>query len=88
MDRLGVVGEEVQDAPALLDVGLGIGAQAVHQVHELDAVPDEEHLLGRILLIIVLCACYHLLRAGLHCCICALVHSTAQCWIYCYTTAC
>lgn len=45
MHRLGVVGQEVKDAPALLDVGLGVGAQAVHQVHKLDAVPDEEHLL-------------------------------------------
>lgn len=46
MDGLGVVGQEVEDAPALLDVGLGVGAQAVHQVHKLDAVPDEEHLLN------------------------------------------
>ena len=45
VDGLGVVGEKVQDAPALLNVGLGVGAQAVHQVHKLDAVPDEEHLL-------------------------------------------
>lgn len=44
VDRLGVVREEVQDAPALLDVGFGVGAQAMHQIHKLDAVPDEEHL--------------------------------------------
>ena len=44
VDGLRVVGKEVQDAPALLDVGLGIGPQAVHQVHKLDPVPDEEHL--------------------------------------------
>ena len=44
VDGLGVVGEEVQDAPALLDVGLGVGPQGVHQVHKLDPVPDEEHL--------------------------------------------
>ena len=44
VDRLRVVGEEVQDAPALLDVGLGVGPQGVHQVHKLDPVPDEEHL--------------------------------------------
>ena len=40
---LGVVGQEVQHAPALLDVLPRAGLQAVHQVHELDAVADEEH---------------------------------------------
>ena len=44
MDGFGVVREEIQDAPALLNVGFGVGAQAVHQVHKLDAVPDEEYL--------------------------------------------
>ena len=44
VDGFGVVGEKVQDAPALLDVGLGVGPEAVHQVHKLDPVPDEEHL--------------------------------------------
>jgi hypothetical protein len=39
---LGVVGQEVQHAPALLDVLPRAGLQAVHQVHELDAVADEE----------------------------------------------
>jgi hypothetical protein len=44
VQRLWVVAEEVCDAPALLDVVLGIGLQAVHHVGELHAVTDEEHL--------------------------------------------
>lgn len=40
---LGVVGQEVQHAPALLHVLPWAGLQTVHQVHELDAVADEEH---------------------------------------------
>lgn len=35
---LWVVGQEVHDPPALLDVGLGVGPQAVNQVWEHDAV--------------------------------------------------
>jgi hypothetical protein len=41
-----VVCQEVQSAPALLDVVLGVGAQAVHQVWKLDAIADEEDLHG------------------------------------------
>ena len=40
---LGVVGEKIQHAPALLHMLPRAGLQAVHQVHELDAVADEEH---------------------------------------------
>lgn len=38
------MGQEVQDAPALLDVGFGVGPQRVHQVNKLDAVTDEKNL--------------------------------------------
>jgi hypothetical protein len=41
---LRVVREEVEGAPALLDVVLGVRPQAVHQVRKLHAVADEEHL--------------------------------------------
>jgi hypothetical protein len=44
VDRLWVVGQEVQDTPALLDVSLRVGAQAVNQIYKLNAVPDEEYL--------------------------------------------
>ena len=44
VDGLGVMGQEVQDAPALLDVGFGVGPQRVHQVNKLDAVTDEKNL--------------------------------------------
>lgn len=44
MCALWVVGQEVHDPPALLDVGLGVGPQAVNQVGEHDAVFDEEYL--------------------------------------------
>lgn len=43
-NALRVVGKEVQNPPALLQVVLGVGAKAPHQVRELDAVPDEENL--------------------------------------------
>lgn len=44
MGRLWVEGEEVQEAPGLLDVVLRVGPQRMHQLWELEAVPDEEHL--------------------------------------------
>ncbi len=44
MHGLWDVGEEVGDAPVLLEVVLGVGLQRVHHVGELDAVTDEEHL--------------------------------------------
>ncbi len=40
---LGDVGEKVSDAPALLNVVLGVGLQGVDHVRELDAVADKEH---------------------------------------------
>mmetsp|Transcript_19331 Transcript_19331/g.31660 ORF Transcript_19331/g.31660 Transcript_19331/m.31660 type:complete len:251 (-) Transcript_19331:400-1152(-) len=40
---LGMVGEEVPDAPPLLDVVFGIGLEGVDHVRELVAVFDEEH---------------------------------------------
>jgi len=43
-DALRVVSEEVQNPPALLEVVLGVGAQAPDQVRELDAIPHKEHL--------------------------------------------
>ena len=43
-DALRVVGQEVQNPPPLLQVVLGVGAQAPDQVRELDAVTNEEHL--------------------------------------------
>ncbi len=42
---LGDVGEEVSDAPILLDVVLGVGLERMHHVRELYAVADEENLL-------------------------------------------
>ena len=44
--RLRVVRQEVQDSPALLDVGLGVGPQSVNQVNKLNAIPDEKYLHG------------------------------------------
>ena len=41
---LWVVGQKVHDSPALLNVGLGVGPQAVNQVGEHDSVFDEEYL--------------------------------------------
>lgn len=38
----GVVGEEIEDPPILLDVGLGIGFEGVDHVGELEAITDEE----------------------------------------------
>jgi len=38
------VGEEVGNAPILLDVVLGIRLQRMHHVRKLHSVPDEEHL--------------------------------------------
>ena len=46
VDRFRVVRQEVQNSPALLDIGLGVGSQSVHQVNKLNAIPDEEHLHG------------------------------------------
>ena len=43
MHALRDVGEEVSNAPALLDVILGVGLQRVHHVWELDAIPNKEH---------------------------------------------
>jgi hypothetical protein len=37
------VGEEVHDAPWLLEVALGVGLQGVDHVREFDPVPDEEN---------------------------------------------
>ena len=42
VEALRVVGEEVEDAPVLLDVRLGVGLERVHHVRELHAVADEE----------------------------------------------
>lgn len=39
-----VIRQEVHDPPALLDMGLGVGPQAVHQVWEHDTILDEEDL--------------------------------------------
>ncbi len=39
-----MVGEKVQNPPALLEMVLGVGAQAPDQVRELDAIPHKEHL--------------------------------------------
>jgi hypothetical protein len=36
--------EKVQNPPCLLDVILGIRAQAVHQIRELHTISDEENL--------------------------------------------
>ena len=43
MHGLRDVGEEVGNAPALLDVVLGVGFQRMHHVRELHAITDEEH---------------------------------------------
>jgi hypothetical protein len=42
-----VSSQEVQDPPALLDVVLGVGAQAMHKVRELHPISDEKHLSAR-----------------------------------------
>ena len=42
VEALRVVGEEVEDAPVLLDVRLGVWFERVHHVRELHAVADEE----------------------------------------------
>jgi len=39
----GNVGEEIEDPPILLDVGLGIGFQGMDHVGELEAITDEKH---------------------------------------------
>jgi hypothetical protein len=44
VERLRVVGEEVRDAPPLLDVVLGVGLEGVNHIGKLDAVADEKHL--------------------------------------------
>ena len=36
------MGEEVCNAPSLLDMALGVGLERVDHVRELDAIPDEE----------------------------------------------
>ena len=36
------MGEEVCNAPSLLDMALGVGLECVDHVRELDAIPDEE----------------------------------------------
>ena len=46
-DALRVVGQEVQDPPALLEVVLGVGPQAPDQVWELDAITHKEDLHNR-----------------------------------------
>lgn len=53
VQRLGVVAEKVGDAPALLDVRLGVGLQGVHHVGELHAVAHEEDLF----LLFTTCVC-------------------------------
>ena len=42
MHGLWVVGEEVRDSPALLDVALGIGLQGMDHVWEAHPIPHEE----------------------------------------------
>lgn len=39
---LWVAGEEVQDAPSLLQVALRVGLERMHQVWELDTITNEE----------------------------------------------
>ena len=42
MHGLWVMGEEVCNAPSLLDMALGVGLECVDHVRELDAIPDEK----------------------------------------------
>ena len=44
MHGLRDVGEEVGNAPVLLDVVLGVGLERMNHVRELHAIADEEHL--------------------------------------------
>ena len=42
MKAFGMMGEEIEDPPILLDVGLGIGFEGMDHVGELEAITDEE----------------------------------------------
>jgi hypothetical protein len=71
-DALRVVWEEVQNPPALLEVVLGVGAQAPDQVRELDAIPHKEHLHEATKV-----------RAVSHTCIKPVAPEwVAHCWVY------
>lgn len=42
MKAFGMVGEEIEDPPILLDVGLGVGFEGMNHVRKLEAIADEE----------------------------------------------